>query len=227
MNSRESLESRGVDTLINELKNKGVSAGQDQAKKIVADAQERAKFLINQAELEAQEIVRNAKISVAQEKAAAEEAIRLAARDLILDMKSTLQHRLTHDIQAVVSNHLQSHEFVEKFVLALAGKVRNEMKLDELESFLIELPATAEEKEPVRIAEKFAADGVGQWVSKALADMIREGVEFGTHSGKGIRIQLQQGVIEVDLTEEALTNLLLDRLQPRFRALLDAIWKEI
>lgn len=226
MNNREPLESQGVSSLINELKNKGVSAGQEEAKKIVADAQERARFLINQAELEAEEILQNARINAKQEQAAAEEAIRLAARDLILDMKSTLQHRLSHDIQSVVSNQLQSQDFVEKFVLALASKVRDEVKLDELESFLIEMPATAADKEPVRIAEKFAEDGVGQWVSTSLAGMVREGVEFKSHSGKGIKILLDQGVMEVDLTEEALTDLLLDRLQPRFRALLDAIWKE-
>jgi V/A-type H+-transporting ATPase subunit E len=55
--------------------------------------------------------------------------------------------------------------------------------------------------------------------------MIREGVDFGIsqEDGGGFHLRLRNGEIELDLSDRALADLLLEHLQPRFRALLEGI----
>ena len=45
----------------------------------------------------------------------------------------------------------------------------------------------------------------------------------GLKSNEGIIFALREGEIKVDLTDEALTTLLLSHLQPRFRAILEGV----
>ncbi len=87
------------------------------------------------------------------------------------------------------------------------------------------MPKPIQQDEPARVAEKFAQDELGKWLTDLTGDMLRQGVQFTTHEGSGIRVTWNDEEMELDLTTEALTELLLDHIQPRFRALLDAIWK--
>ena len=50
----------------------------------------------------------------------------------------------------------------------------------------------------------------------------REGVVVNTRDdgGRGIRVRLLDDDLEIDLTDEAIAELLLEHLQPRFRAVL-------
>ena len=61
-------------------------------------------------------------------------------------------------------------------------------------------------------------------VSELTAGMLRDGVALaaGQH-GAGLQIHLKEGHIKVDLSDKAVTNLLLGFLQPRFRALLEGV----
>ena len=57
--------------------------------------------------------------------------------------------------------------------------------------------------------------------------MLREGVSFSASEDvqAGIRVQVKDKDIILDLTEEAVAGLLLQHLQPRFRAILEGIVK--
>ena len=66
---------------------------------------------------------------------------------------------------------------------------------------------------------------VTEFVFGLTGDVLREGVRFSAtddiHSG--IRIQLVNHHIELDLSDEAVAALLLQHLQPRFRAILEGV----
>ncbi|MDP2203379.1 MAG: hypothetical protein Q8K07_15250, partial [Methylicorpusculum sp.] len=59
------------------------------------------------------------------------------------------------------------------------------------------------------------------------ADLLREGVNFkiSDQFSAGIQVKLDDQDIVIDLTDEAVSALLLEHLQPRFRALLQGIVK--
>lgn len=215
----------GVDTLISELKEKGVKHGQEEARKIISEAEERAHFIVSQAELEAQDIKADAEREAEKLKHSAEEAIQVAARDLILDMKATLQQRLAVDLRHLVEKQFQQEDFIARILLAVAGESREQLQLDQISDLMIQLPANIKQDEPARIAEKFAQDKLGQWLTDLTGQRLREGLTFSSHQGSGIKIKWANEEMEVDLTTEAITELLLEHIQPRFRALLDAIWK--
>ena len=58
-------------------------------------------------------------------------------------------------------------------------------------------------------------------------DMLREGVTFRSSDdmGPGIRVEVKDKDIVLDVSEEAVAGLLLQHLQPRFRAILEGIVK--
>ena len=55
--------------------------------------------------------------------------------------------------------------------------------------------------------------------------MLRDGLELGTRedTSAGIRIQLLDENVEIELTDEAIAELLLRHLVPRFRAIMEGI----
>ena len=57
----------------------------------------------------------------------------------------------------------------------------------------------------------------------AAAELLRDGVVIreGDDRQPGIRIRLVEDEVTIDLTSEALTQLLLEHLLPRFRAVLE------
>ena len=55
--------------------------------------------------------------------------------------------------------------------------------------------------------------------------MLENGVTIGAgdHHESGIVVRMNKGEVELELTDQALSRLLLQHLQPRFRALIEGI----
>ena len=70
------------------------------------------------------------------------------------------------------------------------------------------------------------ADGeLSRFVQALSEECFRKGVTFGQMGGRhgGLKIHLEDRAMTIDLTDEAVAALLLQHLQPRFRALLEGI----
>lgn len=79
-----------VKELIETIKAEGVQSAEKQAQQIVAAAEEKAQEITNNARTEAASIVEEAKSDRARQESAGKEAVRQAARDLILSVQSQL-----------------------------------------------------------------------------------------------------------------------------------------
>ena len=66
-----------------------------------------------------------------------------------------------------------------------------------------------------------------EFVLGLTSEMLRQGISFSASEDgtTGIRVQVKDKDIEIDLTEEAVAVLLLQHLQPRFRAILEGVVK--
>lgn len=218
----------GVDVLIAKLRDEGVSAGRDEAEKIVAEARAKAKAIVDKAKTEAKEHLAAARKEGDAYRSAGEEAVKTAMRDAILKMKSRLMQRFSADVKRLASEELGKEETLKQMILELVGRVRRDTALDEAGDVDVILPEKAAGLEELRKNPAELQKGAATRYVLGLTDeMLREGVTFSAfeEAGSGVRIRVVEGEITIDLTEEAVAALLLQHLQPRFRAVLEGIVK--
>ena len=229
MNEQHSkATSSGVENLIQRLRDQGVEAGQERAEKIVLDAQKRAEWIIEEAELEAKQLLDEAKKQSDALRIAGEDALKLATRDALLKLRDTLLGSFSKEVKRVVGQKMDQEVFLERLILQLAGKVREDLDLDAKENISMFLP-----NNPVGVdelknnPEELKAGTLTHFTASIAADMLRKGVSIQVSDdvSGGLSVRLKDDDMVVDFTDETLSALLLEHLQPRFRTLLQGIVK--
>ena len=218
----------GGDALIAKLRDEGVSAGRDEAEKIVAEARAKSKAIVDKAKTEAKAHLAAARKEGDAYRSAGEEAVKTAMRDAILEMKSRLMQRFSADVKRLASEELGKEETLKQMILELVGRVRRDTALDEAGDVDVILPEKAAGLEELRKNPAELQKGAATRYVLGLTDeMLREGVTFSAfeEASSGVRIRVVEGEIAIDLTDEAVAALLLQHLQPRFRAVLEGIVK--
>jgi V/A-type H+-transporting ATPase subunit E len=212
-------ESAGVETLIGRLREEGITQGRTQAEALVTAAQQRAADLVATAQRDAEAILTGAKEQAGKLKAAGEDAIRLAMRDTILALESDLLKEFVDTLRRLVKGVLADPAFLQRVILELAGQVApaGEQRAEVL------LPAQLVSLEDLQGKPEEATPGsLMHFVLSLGGGMLREGMHFGvSEDGQaGIRVRLVDEDVQIDMTESAISQLLLQRMLPRFRALL-------
>ncbi|MGI9276358.1 MAG: hypothetical protein ACR2PT_16135 [Endozoicomonas sp.] len=218
----EGKVSVGVQELIEKLRKQGVQNGRTEADRIITDAQARAAELVQEAQKKADSIVGKAREEADFITKAGKEALQLAERNAVLELKDYLLEQFSQQVTAVVSSSMEKEELLQKMILEVAGEsnLRSESNLE------VVLPRKVIGVDELRESPELVKQGpLLEFVSKQAADMLNEGVTFAVSDKTGIGFRLKDKDIEVELTEEAVTAVLLRHLQPRFRALLEGIVK--
>ena len=226
--ANEAPPSSGVDALIAKLRDEGVSAGRGEADKILADARAKAKQIVDKANKEAKEHTEAARKESDAYRSAGEEAIKTALRDTVLDMKSQLMQRFSADVRRLVSDDFKQEDVLKQMVLELVGRAREDAGLEKASAVEVILPERAAGLEELRDNPAELQKGTAtKYVLGLSAEMLREGVTFSVSQDikAGVRIGLAEGNLTIDLTDQAVADLLLQHLQPRFRAVLEGIVK--
>jgi V/A-type H+/Na+-transporting ATPase subunit E len=211
-------ESAGVESLIGRLRDEGITQGRVQAEALVTAAQQQAADLIATAQREAEAILARATEEAGKLKAAGEDAIRLAMRDTILTLEGDLLKEFVDRLRRLVKGVLADPAFLQRLILEVAGRVAPTGEQAELL-----LPAELVSLEDLRSTPEEAAPGtLMHFVLSLGGGMLREGMHFGvSEDGEaGIRVRLVEEDVQIDLTESAISQLLLRHMLPRFRALL-------
>jgi V/A-type H+-transporting ATPase subunit E len=213
--------SSGVQELIDRLRDKGIAEGQKQADSIISEAREQAAQIIEKAKKEAGDIMSEAQREAEKYRKNAEEALEIAARDTVLDLKNNLTSRFSRRVSEMVGSTLDNEEFLQKVILEVAGKIRE--NIDDKEKLEILLPADVIGLEELRRnPEKVKKGSLGKFVLSAAEDMFREGVAIQQGGQKkGIRIVMVDSKLQIDINERIVTEIMLQHLLPRFRALLE------
>lgn len=219
--------SSGVEALLERLRGEGVEQGREEARRIVADAQTRATWMIEQAQRDAQELREHAREDARRLEESAREALRVAARDSILEMQSTLTHRFRDHLRRLVGQTLSQEDLLQQMILELAARTRNDTSLDAEKDVEVILPRGVVGLEELRRRPEKLKEGTLSWFVVAQArEVLRDGVRFTVgEQESGLRIRLHEHEMELDMSDEAVAELLLAHLQPRFRAMLEGIVK--
>jgi len=218
--------SSGVEALIQRLRDEGVESGRAQAEKIVADAETRAGWILKQAEEDAQRIRKQARQEAERLGRSGREALNAAARDALLTMKAQLNQRFAGEVRRLVGGETRKKELLEKMILEVVGQARQDA--DRAEAAQVLLPREVIGLEELsRHPEEMEKGELTQFVRLINGKLLREGVTLGAaeNEGGGLHVQLTDQGVVLDLSDKAIAEVLLQHLQPRFRALLEGIVK--
>jgi V/A-type H+-transporting ATPase subunit E len=190
--------------LLETIKRDGVQTAEKQAEQIIAAAEGKAQEITAAAEKKAHGIVEKANAQRDKVEASSREALKQAARDIILSVQSRL---------------------AEMFKTVVADSVKDAMTDDVIgQAVVAVIEAWAKEKDAslnVVTSEKNAAK-VESYLRAKLAKNLAAGAEIQPSSSvkSGFRLSMKEGTVYYDFTAEAVAETLSAYVGPRLAALL-------
>jgi V/A-type H+-transporting ATPase subunit E len=194
-----------------------VEAAEKEAGRIVCEAEAKAAKLLADARTECARMREQAEKDIAAERTAGLEALRVSARDAVLDLKAQVSKSFEVFVRRLVTKATRDEEIIRELVLVLAGKAREDVIGDKDMHILVSKALLTGKPDDELRAH-------GKDIILALSsDMLREGVELIPTDGidGGARVRLVDEDLEIDLSDRAITRLLSERVLPRFRRILE------
>lgn len=218
--------SSGVNELLARLREDGVAAGRKDAQDLVDQARAEAAKIREHASKEAQAIKDAAYKECEARRKAGEDALEAAIRDAILELKVQMTKRFRADVRRLVSTQMSDPEFLRELILELAGRASSQTRAKSSVELLLPEKAlgAADLKDD---ANHLETGSLTDFVRGVAGDLVRNGVTFSPSSdfAAGARIYLEDDDVMIDLSDEAVSTMLSQHLQPRFRAILEGIVK--
>ncbi len=225
-NNPETPVSKGVNELIARLREDGVNAGRAEAETLLAKTRAEASKLREAARAEAQAVREEARAEAESLRQAGEDALKAAIRDAMLDLKVQMTEKFRADMRRLVSHEMQDPAFLRQMILELVGSARE--RVDQGERAEVILPRQVVGLEELRDNIDELENGpLTEFVRGVAAGLLREGVSFSESDelAAGARVYLEQEDVMVELSDEAVAQMLARHLQPRFRAILEGVVK--
>lgn len=185
--------------LLEKINTDGVEKAKIEAAKIISQAEAQAKKTVESAQHEAAQLVNQAKQEATSYERRAEESIRQAARDTLLNLEKSITTLLTNLLLTEVKSTLQTEGVVTQLVCdAVHAYLHNKGSME-----VIVAQTWVQTLQAKLVAE--AAQGV-----KIITD---------TQTGAGFKIRLANGRIEHDFSAAAIAEALAKQLRPQLAAL--------
>ncbi|MEI6336063.1 MAG: hypothetical protein WCS87_16000 [Methylococcaceae bacterium] len=207
----------GVQNLVDRIRDQGILAANEKANKILRDAEAKSAKMLADAKLEVEKLRETARLEIEANHAAALEALKLSARDAMLQLKAKVSSEFEVFVQRLVTSATRDEEFIKTIVLVLAGHVKEELIGDkEIQILISEVILTGKPNEELGERGK-------QTILSLSSEMLREGVELIPSSDiqGGANVRLVKDKLEIDLSDKAIASLLYQRIMPRFQAILE------
>ncbi|MEX2359409.1 MAG: hypothetical protein WEE51_13855 [Pirellulaceae bacterium] len=204
----------GVQDLIERIRDQGVKAAQDEADRLLKDARKQASEILAMARTESDDVRAKAHSEIEAFRKASLDALQLAARDVVLELKARVIARFEEFVKRLVVSATRDEQLVRNIVLVLAGRAAEEFIQDkEIE---------------VRISQALLGEAAlkeegNQAILALSSDMLREGIELvpDYEIEGGARVRLVKDKLEIDLSDRAVARMISQRMVPRFRAILE------
>jgi len=133
----------------------------------------------------------------------------------VLELRSRVRDRFKQHVRKLVTESMRDDDFIRSLVLVLAGDSAEKYIKDNdaqifVDQVLVKRESSAMDEELKRTV---------QWIT---SEKLREGIELVPASDVhgGARVQLLGDKLEIDLSEDAISELLLRHLLPRYRSVL-------
>jgi V/A-type H+/Na+-transporting ATPase subunit E len=208
-------ETTGVQALLEQLRDEGVSAGKKEAERLVHEVKAQAARVLADAKAQAEALLTKAQADVKAERTSANEALHLAARDTILQLETQVMDRFKDFVRRLVAEEMKNKDLIRRLILAVAGRAAEHLPADAAAEVLLSAgPVEAKDR-------KEGEAELRQLLAGLTSEMLREGIELKLAEGaKGIKVKLKGKDVEVDLTEQAVAGFLLQNILPKYKSLL-------
>jgi V/A-type H+-transporting ATPase subunit E len=217
--------SSGVEQLIARLRDQGVKAGRAEADAIIEQATTQAETLLQEAKEKATRIVTEARTESERLETAGKEALRIATRDTILRFQQELMDYFNERVRRLVSERLADPEILGRLIIEVAADAARTAGTKESKNVEVLLPAEIATVEDLKRNPKELKGKLTELVKGIAQVTWREGVTFRAldPKAKGIRVHVTDKNLDIDLTTKAVADILIEHMQPRFRALMQGI----
>jgi V/A-type H+-transporting ATPase subunit E len=185
--------------LIDKIKNDGVKEAKEEALKIKEKAEREVEQIIAEAKQQSKQIKEKAESEAYQFESSSKEAVKQAARDIALGLKA---------------------EIVKLFDAILKQEVKKSLSADVLkETILTILKSWAKEQEgkiDVVLSEKDFKQ-IKEYLFLKIGDELLKGIEIksSSHITSGFKITEKDGSAFYDFTEEGISEILAEHLNPK------------
>ncbi len=216
--------SSGVQNLIARLKDEGVEAGRLEAETLIKEAQNRASVIVAKAKAEAEHVLKQAHIKNEAEKVNAHESLRVAVRDTEIELQSGLKKAFESHVRRLVSKEARDEGFLRQLLLAIVGSAAK--KIPESGDMEVLVPESVlQSSETGTAVTDTGHERLRNFVRGGTGEMLRDGVVLKAASDfkGGIKVKLSGEDVVFDFSEDALSNLILKHLLPRYRAIVEGV----
>ncbi len=189
--------------LLNKIQSEGVNKAEEEKARIIASAKEEAAKIVADAKAKAEETVKKAESDAKSSEERAKAAIRQAARDVIIALKSDLDAR----IKAVAKDCL--------------GKA---VDADTLAKTVLEIAKSGSQDKGIQaiVSEKDAAALESSVKGGLLANLkVKPLISIGKGFGSGLKVGFVGEDVMFDLTDDALAGLIGEFVGPKLAAIID------
>ncbi|MCI1207839.1 MAG: V-type ATP synthase subunit E [Treponema sp.] len=191
--------------LIDKIKKDGVASAESSAQEIISKAENKAAAIISEAENKADGIIKTAKTETQRMEKASEDAIRQAARNLIISFRDSV----TKELSALIKKECDTVYKPELLVKLIPETIKAWTAKTDAEDLSILL-----NKKDLKDLE----DGF----QSALKAEISKGLELKSDNSisSGFKIGVNKGEAYYDYTDEAIAELFSSYLNPRTAAIM-------
>ena len=214
------LQASGVQDLIDRLRDEGVTSGKSEAERLMAEARVKAMEMLDSAKSEAKQILADARKEAKSIEENGEAALRLASRDVVLRVREACYEEFKVRLNRLVKHKLSDPKLLEQMILEIAAKAR---PADSGKQIRLALPASHVSEQDLQNELKDVQPGsLAAFVLGLTADLLREGLEFTVShdNDSGVKIQIVEDDVQLELTDQTITTVLLEYLVPRYRAIM-------
>jgi V/A-type H+-transporting ATPase subunit E len=140
-----------------------------------------------------------------------------------------LVETISDNVRRLITTEMDKEDFLRQLIRDVAAEARGRSGVDCGEKVKVILPQKLVGLEdlrhdPLRLHE----GGMTHFVLNVAGDVLKDGISIGISEDDdqhGIRLYLEEKQVYIDLTDKAVSDLLLTHLQPRFRAVLEGTVK--
>ncbi len=198
--------------LVDKIKKDGVEAANIQAEAIIKEAEDKAAGILASARQEAETVIKNGRESAERDAKAAEDAIRQAARNLLISFRDGV----TAELDAVIKTETSAAYDASVLKAALPDVIKAWAAGKNGDNFAVLLPDNQ-------------ISAVKSFLESALKEKIAAGLEIsaGSDIPGGFRIAEKDGSAYYDFSAEAVAEMFSSYLNPKVSALMKAAVKEL
>lgn len=197
-----------LQSLLERIHEKGIKKAEDEKNRIIAEAKAEAKKIIDSAKDKAETLRKKAEEEAALTKSRAEEAIRQAARDITISLKTELLERLKNTVKTCIGEAM-TPELMKQILLEMAKNYirKNPGSEAGLEVMLFNT-------DPENMEKLFKG---------SLVEGLKLNPEFslGHDSGAGLKIGFKGDNIFFDFSDDAISDLICSYIGPKLAAVIN------